>query len=32
MSVDYESTLHKCIVGFIKRADKDYPNWSRKNL
>lgn len=31
MSVDYERKLHKAVVRFIKKADKDYPNWSERN-
>lgn len=25
---NYERKLHKCIAKFIKRANKDYPDWS----
>ncbi len=25
---NYERKLHKCIANFIKRANKDYPDWS----
>lgn len=28
---NYESKLHKCIDRFIKRANKDYPNWSESH-
>lgn len=31
MSGNYESKLHKCIVRFIKRANKNYPNWSENH-
>ena len=31
MSNNYERKLHKNVVRFIKKADKDYPNWSERN-
>lgn len=31
MSVDYESKLHKKVIKFKQRADKDYPDWNEKN-
>lgn len=31
MSVNYEKKLHKKVIKFKKRADKDYPDWSEEN-
>ncbi len=31
MSVNYEKKLHKTVVKFIKRANKDYPDWSESH-
>lgn len=28
---DYESRLHKSVARFVKRADKDYPDWSERH-
>lgn len=28
---NYESKLHNCIAKFIKRANKDYPDWSESH-
>ena len=30
MSGNYERKLHKRVARFIKRANKDYPNWSER--
>lgn len=31
MSVNYEKKLHKKVIKFKKRADKDYPDWNERN-
>lgn len=28
---NYENKLHNCIAKFIKRANKDYPDWSESH-